>query len=59
MSSPPGVAAAGVVAMDVLITPFGPAERTQTGVGGVVADVKFAALMTYGLPHGSTGNVVA
>ena len=43
----------------VSITPFGPAERTQTGVGGVVADVKFAALMTYGLPHGSTGNVVA
>jgi hypothetical protein len=59
MSSPPVTDAAGVVAMEVLITPFGPAERTQTGVGGGVADVKFAALMTYGLPHGSTGSVTA
>lgn len=59
MSSPPVTVAAAVVAMDVLITPFGPAESTQTGVGGVVDDVKFAALMTYGLPHGSTGNVIA
>ena len=59
MSSPPVTDAAAVVAMLVLTTPFGPAERTQTGVGGVVADVKFAALMMYGRPHGSTGSWVA
>ena len=57
MSSTDGTVVAAL--MGVSMTPFGPAERTQTGVGGVVADVKFAALMTYGLPHGSAGNVVA
>ena len=57
MSSPPATVVA--VAMLVSTMPFGPAERTQTGVGGVVAVVKFAALMTYGLPHGSTGSVAA
>ena len=57
MSSPPATIVAA--AMGVSMMPFGPAERTQTGMGGDTTDVKFAALMTYGLPHGSTGNVVA
>ena len=57
MSSP--TVAVVAAAMLVSTMPFGPAERTQTGMGGTTTDVKFAALMTYGLPHGSTGNVAA
>ena len=57
MSSPPVTVVAA--AMFVSTMPFGPAERTQTGMGGTTTVVKFAALMTYGLPHGSTGNVAA
>src|SRR3990172_9266901 len=51
-SSPPVTVVAALMLVSTI--PFGPAERTHTGM--VAAAVKSAALITYGLPQGSTGS---